>query len=132
MLAPGYPLSRFANLFGPITSCASIVDGALKCCGVISQTPTGGARTNIGSAGTYEVTIPWLLPHIASAAPGWQSSLALAAAEDNRLRATPHQNRSQLRHRSFARHHQKEGARQSSRPRFLTLRTIGTDAPSGR
>ena len=41
MPVPGYPLSRFANLFGPITLCAWIADGALKCCGVISQTPTG-------------------------------------------------------------------------------------------
>ena len=36
-----FPPSRFVNLFGPITLCASIADGALKCCGVISQTPTG-------------------------------------------------------------------------------------------
>jgi len=41
MPVAGYPLSRFANLFGPIILCASTADGALKCCGVISQTPTG-------------------------------------------------------------------------------------------
>ncbi len=75
---------------------------------------------------------PMVAPAYSERRSGLAKQLVWVAADGNPLRATPHQSRSQLRHRSFVRHHHEEEARQSSRPRFLSLRTIGTEAhPEG-